>query len=485
MPNSPQFHPKHEDWLTNANFDNCLLNRKDFGEFLSNYLVGEKNGFVLNLNGAWGSGKTEFCKRLYSNLIQQNHPCIYIDAWESDFSKEPLTVITSELLNQMEKMHSDVQGLSETRKTKRVLGKMFRGLAVGLAGGVTNRLFGDPSVGIAAAQQWVDGEPTPEDYLDKLTTDYAEQVDAIKLIRESLSDLATSLKDELRANIPVVVIVDELDRCRPDYAIELLEVIKHFFNTDNFVFIVSSDTEQLCESIKNVYGNMFDSRQYLKRFFDRTATLPVPNIANYVEAQNVDFSGYSAIELYPQIQSARPVESILSAISVGYDLKIRDVNQLIDKLSSCLRSIDSIGQRKNEKQFINIPVLISGLIDYERKSVQYETRTNTKFTALEMSNPDCIVFDDLNVSTLLDMSLFSITQKYRDAEPPYTRVGYFEVPLGTEFDPSMWGKSNENFAAMNIIRQFTNINMRKDNRGEKIWLWEDYKKVIELAGHLD
>ncbi len=46
-------HCKYPEWLTEYTFDNCKLNRGDYGEFLTNYLVGEHDGFVLNLNGAW------------------------------------------------------------------------------------------------------------------------------------------------------------------------------------------------------------------------------------------------------------------------------------------------------------------------------------------------------------------------------------------------------------------------------------------------
>ncbi|WP_255494564.1 P-loop NTPase fold protein [Agarivorans sp. Alg241-V36] len=80
---------KFYNWQKTYNFDNCKLKRKSYGDFLSNYITGERDGFVLNLNGAWGTGKTEFLKRFYTKLLRKQHPVIYIDAWESDFSKDP------------------------------------------------------------------------------------------------------------------------------------------------------------------------------------------------------------------------------------------------------------------------------------------------------------------------------------------------------------------------------------------------------------
>ncbi len=80
-------------WQETHHWGTCKLNRHEYGEFLLNYLLGESGEFVLNLNGAWGSGKTEFLKRLYVAALERGHPVVYINAWESDFSQQPLVVV--------------------------------------------------------------------------------------------------------------------------------------------------------------------------------------------------------------------------------------------------------------------------------------------------------------------------------------------------------------------------------------------------------
>jgi hypothetical protein len=60
------------------------------------------------------------------------------------------------------------------------------------------------------------------------------------------------------------------DRCRPNFAIELLERVKHIFSLENFVYILGTDTKQLANAIRGVYGSEFDGERYLKRFIDRT-----------------------------------------------------------------------------------------------------------------------------------------------------------------------------------------------------------------------
>ncbi|QDE47832.1 hypothetical protein EIN43_17235 [Enterobacter hormaechei] len=66
--------------------------------------------------------------------------------------------------------------------------------------------------------------------------------------------------------MPTFIFIDELDRCRPNYAIDMLETIKHLFDINNVVFVIATDKEQLSHSICSVYGSGFDATRYLDRF---------------------------------------------------------------------------------------------------------------------------------------------------------------------------------------------------------------------------
>ena len=72
---------------------------------------------------------------------------------------------------------------------------------------------------------------------------------------------------------PMVFIIDELDRCRPTFAIELLERVKHIFDVPNMVFAFGINRDELCSSLQSIYGNI-DADVYLRRFFDMEFTLP-------------------------------------------------------------------------------------------------------------------------------------------------------------------------------------------------------------------
>jgi hypothetical protein len=99
--------------------------------------------------------------------------------------------------------------------------------------------------------------------------------------KKALAELVAEIDKSQTYKLPLIVFVDELDRCRPLYAIELLEEIKHLFDAHGVCFVVATDTRQLCSSIKAVYGAEFDAERYLHRFFSQDYTLPDPDYYSF------------------------------------------------------------------------------------------------------------------------------------------------------------------------------------------------------------
>lgn len=102
-----------------------------------------------------------------------------------------------------------------------------------------------------------------------------EQKDLYEMISEFLNVLPIEKGNRL------VIFIDELDRCKPDYAIKLLERIKHYFDNDKITFVFSVNIEELTSSIKKFYGESFDACRYLDRFFDLRMSLPAVDMDEY------------------------------------------------------------------------------------------------------------------------------------------------------------------------------------------------------------
>ena len=129
-----------------------------------------------------------------------------------------------------------------------------------------------------------------------------------KLIQEKVkaifSDIIDGCVDKL------VIFIDELDRCRPNYALEMLERIKHYFDDDRIIFVISLNKEQLTHTITNYYGSGFDATRYLNKFFDLEMYLPV------VDTVDNQINTYNEKQYW--------LNTIANALIKLYELSLRD-----------------------------------------------------------------------------------------------------------------------------------------------------------------
>lgn len=161
---------------------------------------------------------------------------------------------------------------------------------------------------------------------------------------------------------PLYIFIDELDRCRPTFAIELLERIKHFFDVENCKFIIATDKQQLSHSIKAVYGVGFDSERYLRRFFDAEYSLESTSLERWVQV-NVDFGnipivysliGEAASENYfdevsmPDSRAVlsngydlQPQQLVLLAMAKTFKLSVRDLNKSVRQIVAIKSSVSA------------------------------------------------------------------------------------------------------------------------------------------------
>lgn len=464
---------KHASWINEYSPETCKLNRAEYCNFISDYITEEHDGFVLNLNGAWGSGKTHFLRMLYANLLSNRYPVVYIDAWESDFSKEPLTVVASELLSQLNLLNSNIG--KNIGPLKDLLGKVLKGTIYGVTGYVSNQVLADPSIGVEAAKTLLD-DKTPSDFLNNIQKNHNEQIKAIQSIRIQLSNLAGTLKTSYSANIPVIVLVDELDRCRPTYAVELLEVVKHFFQTKNFVFIIASDTQQLEHSIQSVYGNKFESTKYLKRFFNREARLPVPDIKSYISTSDFNLKNYPTenIVLIPNIKNTNYVQNITNVL-LSFKLEIRDIDQIISKIISCLRSASHIKVKTNKIQSVDIIILTVGIVEQHLKLDSFEKRTDNNMEPPSEMN-SVILSKDFDSISMVNLGIAN-SSWHIDAE--YNRPERMERNY-----LAMRAEELKSTEAQDYLHGYLAAINSRNTQVNKSWLWSDYKRIINLAGNL-
>lgn len=169
---------------------------------------------------------------------------------------------------------------------------------------------------------------------------YHDVKKAIRSFKTALQNVASSLSSK---NRPLIIAIDELDRCRPSYAVELLEIVKHFFSVENIVFVLAIDKPQLSHAIKAIYGNEFDSTGYLRRFIDLDFRLPDPDRTKFVdellEITNINnFIKNHNISTWGSFDSAK---NSLRAFLVPTTISLRQIQQSISRLSIILNSFST------------------------------------------------------------------------------------------------------------------------------------------------
>ncbi|NII83487.1 MULTISPECIES: P-loop NTPase fold protein [unclassified Pedobacter] len=275
---------KHYDITIPENnpFQNCKLDRQKYADALTSLVANYKNGFVLSINNSWGTGKTTFIRMWQSHLINRGFRTLFFNAWENDFEKDPLVAIMSEL-NSLNGKKNDKLFTNVIQKAAIISKNVAPGLVKAIAGKyLDSEIFLDAIKGGA----------------ESATEIFKEEIDNYAKKKKGLVEFRSELEKYIDSNNdgkPLVFIIDELDRCRPDYAVQVLEQIKHFFNVPGIVFVLSIDKIQLGNAIRGFYGSeKIDSDEYLRRFIDLEFSLPTPEkgiFAKYL-FEYFDFNAY-------------------------------------------------------------------------------------------------------------------------------------------------------------------------------------------------
>ena len=179
-------------------------------------------------------------------------------------------------------------------------------------------------------------------FAKKRLSEYLDARTSLQTFRASLGEFATRLA-ESKNSLPLIVVIDELDRCRPSYAVELLETAKHLFTVDRVVFVLAVNRSELAHSIRAVYGGEFDALGYLRRFIDIDFRLPEAQRKRFIEAtlESVGIQDY--FKSRPRSRTLgddyESMKDWLAELFNGPDLSLRRIAQSIHRLGLVFASL--------------------------------------------------------------------------------------------------------------------------------------------------
>lgn len=305
------------------------LGRKRYAEFLKNLILyssdfkreDERRAFSIAIDSPWGTGKSYFLNMLKNHLrglssdestFDHNGPfrVVLYNAWENDCwnnAFEPLAQKLCESVDIGDLLKEDEAALQEAVKS---IGIILQGI-------------GEKAAQLVVSERATEKlrqcmEKVYDPYLT-VSEEYVKFRQSVDMLKHILSEAAKELQN--RSENPcakIVVIIDELDRCRPDFAVQTMEFVKHLFDAGNVVFLFALDMSQLRHSVKSIYGEGMDAEGYLIRFFDYYGKLLEPDIRGFI----VD-------ELKGKVELADGTIDQLTSVARSFGLSLRDIKTVM------------------------------------------------------------------------------------------------------------------------------------------------------------
>lgn len=336
-----------------------LFGRAPIAEGLTRLLENVDQPLVLALDGEWGSGKTTFLRFWAGELKKAKFPVVFFDSFQNDYADDAFLALAGEVFALIE---SEKSGASK-------VAKKFASKAIG-AGKVLLR--SSLKIGVKAATLGAISSTDFEDLADSVSDTSSEVFDsqigelitqqsanraAIDEFKDALSKLPSLISPAVgdETQRPLIFIIDELDRCRPKFALELLERIKHFFSVENVHFVLGVNSSQLCSSVKSVYGSDIDAKTYLQKFIHISWTLSQreryasdrsrAKYARHINAQ-LGFEG-------KDLEVARETTAFVAAVAEQKGLSFRTIERVM--------AIVALSVATTPENHLRMPPLIGGL----------------------------------------------------------------------------------------------------------------------------
>jgi len=276
-------------------FKNDALERRPTVEFLVRLIERAGGPFVLALDSPWGTGKTTLVRMLEAELRRQDFSCIYLNAWQVDYVTDPLVALVSSI-DRLELGTEDAAARfkEHLQTVRRVASRVAKRSPAAAANALTvGASDPDGANAIAAA------DPAGESAIDMVAA-FQQEGMLLETFRAELEQAIEQLP-ALGKKSTLIVFVDEIERCRPTFAIELLERIKHLFDVPNLLFVLSLDNKQLEASVAAVYGQGVNAAEFLRPFIDLEYVMPVIQSEQFVESL---FSRFQLDEIFAQRKHA-------------------------------------------------------------------------------------------------------------------------------------------------------------------------------------
>ena len=306
---------------------------------LAMVLSEKRKNCCFAIEGEWGSGKSFVLENIQECLQPEQSEetgadrffVVRYDCWKYDYYEEPIVAIISVLRDQIDQYINLL-----TDDAKRALLKTVKNAITKIAVETIKSKTGIDMDGVA--------EVPKRD--EKIYDKYFGFQKVVKKVQNQIEKISQTQT--------VVIMVDELDRCLPLYAIKVLERIHHVFNEiENVVVIVAMEKKQISNSLHQTYGDEMDVDRYLKKIIAFSFKLDNGSAHNFIEK----YASY--MEMF-DIKERDGLEEFLKEITANIDIrtqekifeKAENLHRLLatqEKMDSCILAFEIVTLCVKEK----------------------------------------------------------------------------------------------------------------------------------------
>lgn len=333
--------------------ENDIFQQADLAKRLTSLLKSLTQGSVSVLDGRWGTGKTTFAKMWIADLEQAGIPAIYFDAFAHDFIDDPFQAVSSAF----------IKAAIDRRKTTDPIYKKYlsrtaavarRLAAVTAKAGVKLATLGALSATDLESLSEISDDladsagEVGEEAVKAMLEKQAAAETTFSQLRESLNELPQLFApdDPPNDNARLVVVIDELDRCRPDFALGVVETLKHFFRMERLHFVLVTNMRHLELSVSHRYGVADAAAEYLQKFYDFVVHHE-PRYGRHDVGTAQRYTDYLFRDLVPEHASAedkRHLPEYIRSIAQAFRLTLRQIEGIVGNVMIALLAA-------NEREF--------------------------------------------------------------------------------------------------------------------------------------
>lgn len=288
-----------------------MLVREPFVSLLENIIIQKTNaheGFSFAIDGKWGCGKSWIIKELEKKL-EPRYFVVHYNCWENEYYEEPLVAILSVIVDKLNQLQETLP--DDNKKSAVKIAITFLTKVISII--IKNKTGIDFDDIVESGKNAV-----AEDKELDISKDF-DKNQPLKRALDIVRDNLLKLKLEFGG---VVFIVDELDRCLPEYAIKVMQRLHHIcFDTtsDKYMFIqlAAINKSELLGSIAKTFGREFN----LKQKYTAADTKPGSIVYENFDECQIQFGNYYFKKFFQMIIPVSNGEKIDNPLSLleGFD----------------------------------------------------------------------------------------------------------------------------------------------------------------------